>query len=89
MYHLTSPNKIVSFEFQHNVYGHSIYVEDTIDAAIFFFMKIKSKIPNILNILEPISSRRMNFEEFCAAAISPYHSEALEEWEQMNDIKNI
>ncbi|PKU73750.1 4-hydroxy-tetrahydrodipicolinate reductase 2, chloroplastic [Dendrobium catenatum] len=88
MYHLTSPNEIISFQFQHNVYGHTIYAEDTIDATIFLFMKIKSKIPNVLNILEPISSRRMNFEEFCAAAISPYHPEALEKWEQ-NDNESI
>lgn len=25
----------------------------------------------------------MDFEEFCAATISPYQLEALEEWEQM------
>ena len=25
----------------------------------------------------------MDFEEFCAAAISPYHLEALEGWEQL------
>lgn len=33
--------------------------------------------------LEPLSYRRMDFEEFCAATISPYQLEALEEWEQM------
>ncbi|KAG0453876.1 hypothetical protein HPP92_025180 [Vanilla planifolia] len=43
----------------------------------------ESKVPDILNMLEPLSIRRMNFEEFCAAAISPYQLEALEGWEQM------
>ncbi|ONK58836.1 uncharacterized protein A4U43_C08F240 [Asparagus officinalis] len=42
-----------------------------------------SKVPDILNTLEPLAYRRMNFEEFCAAAISPYHLEALEGWEQI------
>ncbi|KAH0462880.1 hypothetical protein IEQ34_007462 [Dendrobium chrysotoxum] len=43
MYHLTSPDDTVSFEFQHNVCGRSIYAEGTIDAAIFLSKKIKSK----------------------------------------------
>ncbi|KAK8965585.1 CDPK-related kinase 4 [Platanthera guangdongensis] len=43
----------------------------------------ESKVPDILNMLEPLSNRRMDFEEFCAAAISPYQLEALEGWEQM------
>ncbi|XP_042433380.1 CDPK-related kinase 3-like isoform X2 [Zingiber officinale] len=45
-------------------------------------MKV-SKVPDILNALEPLSYRRMNFEEFCVAAISPYQLEALKEWEQI------
>lgn len=43
----------------------------------------ESKVPDILNMLEPLSNRKMDFEEFCAAAISPYQVEALEGWEQM------
>ncbi|KAK8916746.1 CDPK-related kinase 3 [Platanthera zijinensis] len=43
----------------------------------------ESKVPDIMNMLEPLSNRRMDFEEFCAAAISPYQLEALEGWEQM------
>ncbi|KAL5994202.1 4-hydroxy-tetrahydrodipicolinate reductase 1, chloroplastic [Asimina triloba] len=39
MYHLTSPDDTVSFEFQHNVCGRSIYAEGTIDAAIFLSAK--------------------------------------------------
>ncbi|WOK95170.1 CDPK-related kinase 3 isoform X1 [Canna indica] len=44
---------------------------------------MESKVPDILNALEPLSYRRMNFEEFCAAAISPYQLEALDGWEQI------
>lgn len=33
--------------------------------------------------LEPLSYRRMDFEEFCAATISPYQLEALDGWEQI------
>nr|CAB3465075.1 unnamed protein product [Digitaria exilis] len=45
LYHLTSPDDSVSFEFQHNVCGRSIYAEGTIDAAIFLHMKVQSKDP--------------------------------------------
>lgn len=43
LYHLTSPDETVSFEFQHNVCGRSIYAEGTIDAAIFLANKVQSK----------------------------------------------
>ncbi|XP_042405520.1 CDPK-related kinase 3-like isoform X3 [Zingiber officinale] len=43
----------------------------------------ESKVTDILNALEPLSYRRMDFAEFCAAAISPHHLEALDGWEQM------
>ncbi|KAJ8512527.1 hypothetical protein OPV22_002961 [Ensete ventricosum] len=43
----------------------------------------ESRVPDILDALEPLSYRRMDFEEFCAATISPYQLEASEEWEQM------
>ncbi|PKA56510.1 putative 4-hydroxy-tetrahydrodipicolinate reductase 2, chloroplastic [Apostasia shenzhenica] len=43
MYHLSSPDDTVSFEFQHNVCGRSIYAEGTIDAAIFLSKKVQSK----------------------------------------------
>ncbi|KAG6469640.1 hypothetical protein ZIOFF_070570 [Zingiber officinale] len=33
--------------------------------------------------LEPLLYRKMDFEEFCAAVISPHHLEALDGWEQM------
>ncbi|KAG6482692.1 hypothetical protein ZIOFF_059329 [Zingiber officinale] len=32
---------------------------------------------------KPLSYRKMDFKEFCAAAISPHHLEALDGWEQM------
>ncbi|KAL6644717.1 hypothetical protein ACP70R_016325 [Stipagrostis hirtigluma subsp. patula] len=43
LYHLTSPDDSVSFEFQHNVCGRSIYAEGTIDAATFLHRKVQSK----------------------------------------------
>ncbi|KAJ4825482.1 4-hydroxy-tetrahydrodipicolinate reductase 2, chloroplastic [Turnera subulata] len=43
LYHLESPDKTVSFEFQHNVCGRSIYAEGTIDAIIFLAKKIQAK----------------------------------------------
>ncbi|XP_042404645.1 CDPK-related kinase 3-like [Zingiber officinale] len=46
----------------------------------------ESKVIDILNVLEPLSYRKMDFEEFCAAAISPHHLEALDGWEQMTSM---
>ncbi|XP_042400990.1 CDPK-related kinase 3-like [Zingiber officinale] len=43
----------------------------------------EGKVIDILNVLEPLSYRKMDFEEFCAATISPHHLEALDGWEQM------
>ncbi|KAL2484029.1 4-hydroxy-tetrahydrodipicolinate reductase 2 [Forsythia ovata] len=43
MYHLTSPDETVSFEFQHNVCGRSIYAEGTVDAILFLAKKVQSK----------------------------------------------
>ncbi|XP_042386717.1 CDPK-related kinase 3-like [Zingiber officinale] len=43
----------------------------------------ESKVIDILIVLEPLSYRKMDFEEFCVAAISPHHLEALDVWEQM------
>ncbi|KAF8041497.1 hypothetical protein BT93_A0179 [Corymbia citriodora subsp. variegata] len=40
LYHLSSPNEIVSFEFQHNVCGRSIYAKGTVDAVLFLAKKI-------------------------------------------------
>ncbi|MBA0818060.1 hypothetical protein Gohar_025585 [Gossypium harknessii] len=49
LYHLTSPDQTVSFEFQHNVCGRSIYAEGTVDAVLFLAKKaqpIKGGISN-------------------------------------------
>nr|GMC46791.1 4-hydroxy-tetrahydrodipicolinate reductase 1, chloroplastic-like [Ipomoea batatas] len=43
LYHLTSPDETVSFEFQHNVCGRSIYAEGTVDAVLFLAKKVKAK----------------------------------------------
>ncbi|XP_059452532.1 CDPK-related kinase 6 isoform X1 [Corylus avellana] len=43
----------------------------------------ESRVPDILNLMEPLSYKRMDFEEFCAAAISTYQLEAVEGWEDI------
>ncbi|KAM7463629.1 hypothetical protein LguiA_031750 [Lonicera macranthoides] len=43
----------------------------------------ESRVPDILNVMEPLSHTKMEFEEFCAAAISAYQLEVLEEWENI------
>lgn len=43
----------------------------------------ESRILEFLHALEPLAFRSMDFEEFCAAAISPYQLEALERWEEI------
>ncbi|XP_057478071.1 4-hydroxy-tetrahydrodipicolinate reductase 2, chloroplastic-like isoform X2 [Actinidia eriantha] len=55
LYHLKSPDQTVSFEFQHNVCGRSIYAEGTIDATIFLAQKVRAKaekrIYNMIDVL--------------------------------------
>ncbi|KAL0382468.1 UNVERIFIED_CONTAM: CDPK-related kinase [Sesamum calycinum] len=43
----------------------------------------ESRVADILNMMEPLSYRKMDFEEFCAAAISTYQLEALDKWEEI------
>lgn len=43
----------------------------------------EARVADILNSLAPLAYRKMDFEEFCAAAISTYQLEALEGWEQI------
>ncbi|KAI3681617.1 hypothetical protein L6452_36419 [Arctium lappa] len=61
MYHLTSPDGTVSFEFQHNVCGRSIYAEGAIDATLFLAKKIQSKadkkIYDMIDVLREGSMR--------------------------------
>ena len=47
-YHLDSPDGTVSFEFQHNVCGRTIYAEGTVDAALFLARQIENKAPQKL-----------------------------------------
>ncbi|XP_057951792.1 4-hydroxy-tetrahydrodipicolinate reductase 2, chloroplastic-like isoform X2 [Malania oleifera] len=55
LYHLISPDKTVTFEFQHNVCGRSIYAEGTVDAVLFLAKKVGSKadkrIYNMIDVL--------------------------------------
>ncbi|KAL8519586.1 hypothetical protein ACS0TY_010503 [Phlomoides rotata] len=43
----------------------------------------ESRVADILNTMEPLSYKKMDFEEFCAASISTYQLEALEKWEDI------
>ncbi|KAG6513584.1 hypothetical protein ZIOFF_023916 [Zingiber officinale] len=44
-----------------------------------------SRIPEIMDSLDALSQNGMDFDEFCAAAISPYQLEVLEQWEQISN----
>ncbi|KAM3282564.1 CDPK-related kinase 3 [Capsicum chacoense] len=46
----------------------------------------ESRVPDILNAMATLSYRKLDFEEFCAAAISTYQLEALEGWEQIASV---
>ncbi|CAM0872247.1 unnamed protein product [Alopecurus aequalis] len=56
LYHLTSPDDSVSFEFQHNVCGRSVYAEGSVDAAVFLYKKVQSMDPkriyNMIDVLQ-------------------------------------
>ncbi|MBA0736731.1 hypothetical protein Gogos_010239, partial [Gossypium gossypioides] len=43
----------------------------------------ESRVFDIINVMEPLYYKKMDFEEFCAAAISSYQLEASEEWESI------
>ncbi|KAJ8760823.1 hypothetical protein K2173_021861 [Erythroxylum novogranatense] len=43
----------------------------------------EARIFDILNVMEPLSFKKLRFEEFCAAAISPYQLEGLEGWQMI------
>ncbi|KAL5062370.1 hypothetical protein RYX36_024107 [Vicia faba] len=60
MYHLASPDETVSFEFQHNVCGRSIYAEGTVDAVLFLAKKIEAKDPKrIYNMIDVLRAGNM------------------------------
>ncbi|KAJ1408375.1 EF-hand domain [Sesbania bispinosa] len=43
----------------------------------------ESRVLDIIHAMEPLAYRKMDFEEFCAAAISIYQLEALDRWEDI------
>ncbi|KAK2995891.1 hypothetical protein RJ640_028299 [Escallonia rubra] len=43
----------------------------------------EARVPDILKLMESLSYKKMEFEEFCAAAVNPYQLEALEGWENI------
>ncbi|KAK2365376.1 CDPK-related kinase [Trifolium repens] len=43
----------------------------------------ESRVPDIIHTMEPLAYRKMDFEEFCAAATSTYQLEALDRWEDI------
>lgn len=43
----------------------------------------EARVADILNMMEPLSAKKMDFEEFFAAAISVYQLEALEDWDRI------
>ncbi|XP_051121271.1 CDPK-related kinase 6-like [Andrographis paniculata] len=47
---------------------------------------MESRVTDVLNAMEPLSYMRMDFEEFCAASISVYQLEALENWEEIASV---
>ncbi|KAK3042073.1 hypothetical protein RJ639_001775 [Escallonia herrerae] len=44
---------------------------------------MEARVPDILKLMEFLSYKKMEFEEFCAAAVNPYQLEALEGWESI------
>ncbi|KAM2199856.1 hypothetical protein ACFX1Q_002956 [Malus domestica] len=42
-----------------------------------------SRVYDIINLMEPLSHKKLDFEEFCVAAISSYQLEAHEGWEKI------
>ena len=42
--------------------------------TFFFLLYVK---------MQPLAQKKLEFEEFCAAGVSVYQLEALEEWEQI------
>ncbi|KDO38024.1 hypothetical protein CISIN_1g044326mg, partial [Citrus sinensis] len=61
-------DQVVSFQFQHNVCGRSIYAEGTVDALLFLSKKVQSKadkcISNMIDVLREGNMQDMNKKEF-------------------------
>ncbi|KAK7285746.1 hypothetical protein RJT34_20527 [Clitoria ternatea] len=43
----------------------------------------ESRVLDIIHVMEPLAYRKMDFEEFCAAATSTYQLETLDRWEDI------
>lgn len=43
----------------------------------------EARVPDILNLMDPLSYKRLDFEEFCAAAISVYQLEVHPDWDKI------
>ncbi|KAM7267730.1 hypothetical protein ACFE04_009896 [Oxalis oulophora] len=44
---------------------------------------MEARVLEVLNLMEPLSHKKMDFEEFCAATVSVYQLEVLDQWEQI------
>ena len=59
-YRLVSPDGTVSFEFQHNVCGRTIYADGTVDAALFLHDKIQAGgEPAVFNMVDVLGAGSM------------------------------
>lgn len=59
-YRLVSPDKTVSFEFQHNVCGRTIYADGTVDAALFLHQQMqKGGEPTVFNMIDVLRAGSM------------------------------
>ena len=60
-YRLVSPDQTISFEFQQNVCGRTIYADGTVDAALFLHQKIQAggepMVYNMVDVLQGGSMR--------------------------------
>ncbi|KAI4363697.1 hypothetical protein MLD38_019884 [Melastoma candidum] len=43
----------------------------------------ESRVPEILDLMEPLAYKNMDFEEFCAASIIPHQLEGREDWDHI------
>lgn len=50
--------------------------------VVFFFRFLKNCVASLWLQFNALQYRRMDFEEFCAAALSVHQLEALDQWEQ-------
>ncbi|KAJ4974476.1 hypothetical protein NE237_007650 [Protea cynaroides] len=77
IYNLTSPDETVSFEFQHNVCGRSIYAEGSVDAAIFLAKKVRSKadtrIYTMIDVLREDAAISKPSTAMGGTELSPHH----------------